>query len=1209
MAWMLLPPPLPENVTCTHNVNYSNLANIKFRAVVCDGARNYAEVEEVAWIEQNVSYRGPYGELCRCGEGTYFFMEFTGWDWLDAGDVLGDRRDEIVVARDDDQQIYIYDDGGGLLGNFSVPYTPRDRMVVGDVVGDSGEEILIVCDDDGQVYIHNGSGTQITHFYVGFTEYDGFAVGDILGDEGNEILIAKEDDHRIHVYDEFGAEIRELDLPDTYSGSRYTHENSRHDGFAVGDVLNDEKKEIVIGLEGEDEVFIYDSDMNLLTTIPEVRFSPNDGFTVGDVSGDGKEEILIGEDGSWLVHVYTPGFGLQKTHYITFTKYDGFAAGDVDGDGKDEILIAIDEDNRVYIEKEPSIPRKITLPSIVLGEFTLTVVSNATPLTFTPRDMLFRGHIFEGILNLTPTEEPEKPDLTITGLAVYPQGPRIYQPATVKVEVHNNGTVNSTGDINLTLYWGCHPITERISPLGAGEKTEITFPNALIFLEAERNEIIAMVDSGFEVAESNETNNNYSIVVYSELPGVEGVSTGLDFGDEPEDPISCLENPLMGIGRNKTPGGDFYRDENGSLINDPDNETIWLPGQGDTNSCGTTSLAYVLRYLLNDDTYTHGIIDDEIRDTSVDGGRGMFSDPLSLVDYARDKGLNAEIYNNGNFEEVKEFTDRGIPVMLAITPDASGDVTASHWIVVVSYCEREKEYPPGATERVIAIYNPWGYQYEIREDRLGMYWGAMDLWGNPLWNKLFIAISSDQPLPEGDTDGIENELATAQAISQIFNGWDDIGDGGRSLIEGDIAEGLGEIVEGLGTAVAGVVDVLVGGIVGEILLGWWGYADDVPFVGGFLEAGEEFLGGILSTSGELIESLSEDLGDLIENWYNPLEWLEFIGDVIVSIGRAILGMLEAVWDLIVDVFKAIGRFFVELWDLLKDFVCWLFGAGCPEMHCKTKHIVSIDPCGETVIYMNGFVREGALGYIHTRNESGLNPLYLYMETDFGTENKHYYLSTDPAAYIGTENLTRISLLGYVNSTCGCTNCCVDLTNIANERGLNLTSTSIGFLPRYRERNTEKLWLFRDDATEGYVVSRDPCAGTRTFSSQAMEDHTRDGFLGYINLNQVPGTTRVYRYWNPDTEEFFLSLDPNESAGDYINTGFIGYAYLENITGTTPLYDFKGVSSKELVNVTTLCVPREEYRYRKTLIGYIHEEKDNACVAELWKYCRRDIWYA
>ncbi|MCK4492007.1 MAG: hypothetical protein KAU03_05245, partial [Candidatus Altiarchaeales archaeon] len=64
-----------------------------------------------------------------------------------------------------------------------------------------------------------------------------------------------------------------------------------------------------------------------------------------------------------------------------------------------------------------------------------------------------------------------------------------------------------------------------------------------------------------------------------------------------------------------------------------------------------------------------------------------------------------------------------------------------------------------------------------------------------------------------------------------------------------------------------------------------------------------------------------------------------------------------------------------------------------------------------------------------------------------------------------------------------------------------------------------------------------------------------------------------------------------------------------LSGTVPLYDYTGVGSKELVNLTILCEPVEEYRYRRNLVGYIHKRKDNACVAELWRYCRRDIWYA
>lgn len=1001
--------------------------------------------------------------------------------------------------------------------------------------------------------------------------------------------------------------------------------------------MNDEKEEIIFGIHSRTfspgwgtspivippEIFIYDSNMNLLTNIKEVQFSADNGITIADISGDEKEEILIANDDSWLVHVYSPEFNnLLKTNYVTFTKYDGFSAGDIDNDKKDEFLIAIDEDDRVYIEKEPTIPKKIiTLitPPFVLTEFHPSLgrdIFDLARFNITSQDIILRGFTGEGLrlFNFTPFREEneslaDKPDLIITSVAVFPPRPRIYQPTTVKVEVYNNGTLNSSRDVNLTIYWNCYPLTKRIGPLGIHEKKEFTFSNALIFLEAERNEIVAMVDSNFEISELNESNNNFSKIVESTLGELmEKISPPVDLNDEPLDPISCPENNLMQIGRNKTPGGDFYRNSSGGLIRDPNNETIWLPDQGETSACGTYSLAYILRFLLRDDSINPNDIDDEIRAPWV-GETGMFSEPLGLVRYARSQGLNAEIYNNGNFEKVKWFIDREIPVMLDLSIDASGDVFAGHWVVVVNYCNREKEYPPGAVEPVIGIYNPWGYQYEIPEDRLNVYWGEMSLWGSPLWNKLFIAIS-EQPLPEGDEENIKNELATAQAISQILNGLDDIGDGFSDIFtEGEIFQGLGEIVEGLGTTAVGVVNTLVGFIVGGVLLGLWGNADDVPFAGGFLTTAEELLGNVLCVSNEFIESLSENLGDLIENWYNPLEWAEFIGELIVNIGEAILGVLETIADFIVDVFEAIAEFFSDLWDLFTDFTCWLFGLGCPEMHCKTKYITSIDPCGETVTYINKFIREGAIGYIHTNSKPGLMPLYLYMKTDFETGNKFYYLSTDNNAHVGRENLTRISLLGYVNNTCGCSTCCLDLTNLANEKRLNLdTANSLGFLPKFKEPNTEKLWLFKNDVTGSYIISNDPCIRTRTFSSQIMEGHTRDNFLGYINLNPVPGAVKVYRYWNPENEEFFLSLNPNESIRGYRNTGFLGYIYLENISGSTPLYDFTGISSKEIINATTLCEPFEELRYRKRAVGYIHENKDNACLAELWQYCRRDIWY-
>jgi hypothetical protein len=66
-------------------------------------------------------------------------------------------------------------------------------------------------------------------------------------------------------------------------------------------------------------------------------------------------------------------------------------------------------------------------------------------------------------------------------------------------------------------------------------------------------------------------------------------------------PITCPDTPLMLIGRAPRDDGSYGRAApNGPLPRDPNDASLWLAGQGAANACGTTTLAYILGYLLGD---------------------------------------------------------------------------------------------------------------------------------------------------------------------------------------------------------------------------------------------------------------------------------------------------------------------------------------------------------------------------------------------------------------------------------------------------------------------------------------------------------------------------------------------------------------------------------------------------------------------------------
>lgn len=238
-----------------------------------------------------------------------FRAKFTNWDDFAVGNLTGDGKDEILIAIDEDAsgndgRFYKYDSAGNLLGTFVAFYTHYDHVAIGDVVGDEYEEVIHACDDDGAwIRVYNTSGERLEESPrfrpEKFTHYDGLAVGNVLGDEKAEILVACDDDKKVYIYSGNGARLGEFGLSWNFDGCRYLADETRHDAFLVGDVLGDGYAEIVmIDQRGEhSKVYVYDAYGRELRAPFDVFFTPNDGAALGNLKGDAKKELLVAADG------------------------------------------------------------------------------------------------------------------------------------------------------------------------------------------------------------------------------------------------------------------------------------------------------------------------------------------------------------------------------------------------------------------------------------------------------------------------------------------------------------------------------------------------------------------------------------------------------------------------------------------------------------------------------------------------------------------------------------------------------------------------------------------------------------------------------------------------------------------------------------------------------------------------------------------------
>jgi hypothetical protein len=639
-------------------------------------------------------------------------------------------------------------------------------------------------------------------------------------------------------------------------------------------------------------------------------------------------------------------------------------------------------------------------------------------------------------------------------------GAVIWDAVTVEVWVENpSSNTGPSAPTTLSLEWDCGNLSRAVEAgLEPGEPATVIFERALIFIEPGTYEITARVDD-----DSKPKNLEVVLREEEETPPAKPDAWGDEFGA-----LACPDNELMAIGRKKPlvlddrcpdqagpgdnhgcpPVAEASNDRDGDNVDnasdrcpdewglsenngcppalagpldadgdgilerlsreiDPcrrgDNQAtdpgcqVYLRGQKQ-DACGTTSLAYVLRYF--------GVncwpdnVDDCIRDTTA---IDMFSEPIGLQEYAKSKGLNAEIYINGSLQEVRSLVERGIPVMLNIASSAgSTDVNDGHWVVVLSFCEVAQDFPADTQQTIIVMYDPDGRQFGITPDRLEKFWGKLvyligdaDIY---LWTRLYIAIS-DHRLPPGNTDDVRAQLSLAQGIAIFMKGGEEIAD---IFEEGEFwraGEGVVEVAGGLVTTIGGALSLVVG----------WG-EEDVPLIGGYLGSLSDLGGSLTLVTEDLVNSVADLLNPL--NWADPEKMAALITDLAGAVVDSIVAIGKSVLSFIVD---GIGGFFKSLWDGIKSVACKWFGRGCPKKVVYYKHYDSTDSCLESTIFINGFRRVEALGYIYTVQVPDTKPIWLYapwVDSELSPSQRKYYLRDDGDWSQTDPHKVNMGIIGY-----------------------------------------------------------------------------------------------------------------------------------------------------------------------------------------------------
>jgi len=189
------------------------------------------------------------------------------------------------------------------------------------------------------------------------------------------------------------------------------------------------------------------------------------------------------------------------------------------------------------------------------------------------------------------------------------------------------------------------------------------------------------------------------------------------------------------------------------------------------DSSGDTSLAEIMTYLGKPMT------EADVRKALGDAS------PQDMLRFARDNGLEAEEYNNGSWEQIKQQIDQGHPVQALINGDLSGTenvITSSnglavngndlHYINITGYGK-----DPSTGEEYITYHDPHlGTEQRMSVSDFEKFWG--DVPGG--FHNYFQAYGpKGSNLPPGDDafqnagGGLQGTQGTLNGVANISNAW------------------------------------------------------------------------------------------------------------------------------------------------------------------------------------------------------------------------------------------------------------------------------------------------------------------------------------------------------------------------------------------------------------------------------------------------------
>lgn len=262
--------------------------------------------------------------------------------------------------------------------------------------------------------------------------------------------------------------------------------------------------------------------------------------------------------------------------------------------------------------------------------------------------------------------------------------------------------------------------------------------------------------------------------------------------DTPQDPKPTAETPKAAAPTARTAGfnsvSSFDSTSRAGVAKLTQNDLgVLAQDQGNTNACGTTSLANVMTFWGM--PRTHEQIDASVR------AFDLFSAPDKLVEYARDNGMRAELKADASLNDLAHMVDQGAPPIVLIDPDNDKNANL-HYVTVTGY---QRDASGKITDVAIAD-SAGGYRYTMPAEKFQQQWDHLKMGGvsTGLNNVMITAVPKDGRMVTGG-DGVQRRASDLQLPESSFGS--NLKSGAARAGATAIADG-GKVASNIGKAVS-----------------------------------------------------------------------------------------------------------------------------------------------------------------------------------------------------------------------------------------------------------------------------------------------------------------------------------------------------------------------------------------------------------------------